>query len=262
MTFNIGYPDKWLDYSSIKSRKDDLIHNIVELNKYASARQRKKLEDKVVDREEWGYPPQQINAYYDPQNNKFVILAAILNQPFFDVNADDAVNYGGIGFIIGHEMGHGFDDQGSQFDEKGRLKNWWTQEDYKKFNGLKEKLIAQADKYEIAPGVYANGQIEIGEIIADLSGSEIALRRYLKVAQEKKIPRKEALQAFFKQIARTWRAAYRSQAVIMHNDTDPHPLGEYRTNGTLKNMDAFYEAFDIKEGDAMYLAPEDRIRIW
>jgi len=262
MTFNIGYPDKWRDYSSIQSTDNDLVQNIVELSKFTNARLRKKLEDKVVDREEWGYGPQEINAYYDPQNNKFVILAAILNQPFFDIDAADAVNYGGIGFIIGHEMGHGFDDQGSQFDEKGRLKNWWTKEDFEKFNKLKEKLIAQADKYEIAPGVYANGQIEIGEIIADLSGSEIALKRYLKIAKEKKAPRKEALQAFFKQIAKTWRAAYRSQAVIMHNDTDPHPLGEYRTNGTLKNMDAFYEAFDIKKGDAMYLAPEERVHIW
>jgi len=262
MKFNIGYPDKWRDYSSIQSTKDNLVQNIVELKKFQKARSRKKLEDKTVDRDEWGYGPQQINAYYDPQNNKFVILAAILNQPFFDNAAGDAVNYGGIGFIIGHEMGHGFDDQGSQFDEKGRLKNWWTKEDFKKFNNLKKKLIAQANKYEIAPGVYANGQIEIGEIIADLSGCEISLKSYLKSAHENKIPRKEALQTFFKQIAKTWRAAYRSQAVIMHNDTDPHPLGEYRTNGTLKNMDAFYEAFDIKEGDAMYLPPEDRVQIW
>jgi len=262
MTFNIGYPNKWLDYSSIQSMPNDLIHNIVELSKFSNSRLQNKLENKVVDREEWGYGPQVINAYYDPQNNKFVILAAILNQPFFDAGAEDAVNYGGIGFVIGHEMGHGFDDQGSQFDEKGRLKNWWTKKDYEKFDTLKKKLIAQADKYEIAPGVYANGQIEIGEIIADLSGSEIALKRYLKIAKEKKIPRKEALQSFFKQIAKTWRAAYRSQAVILHNDGDPHPLGEYRTNGTLKNMDAFYEAFDIKVGDAMYLAPENRVHIW
>jgi len=262
MTFNIGYPDKWLDYSSIKSQKDNLIHNIVELSAFGHKRAVKKLKEKVVDREEWGQGPQVVNAYYDPQNNKFVLLAGILNEPFFDTNGSDAVNYGGIGFIIGHEVGHCFDDMGSQFDEKGRLKNWWTKEDYATFNLLKNKLIAQAEQYEILPGIHANGKIEIGEIIADLSGSEIALKAYLKITDSKKVPRKEALQNFFIQIAKTWRAKYRKQAIIMQNDSDPHPIGEYRTNGTIKNMDTFYEAFDIKKGDPMYIAPEARVRLW
>jgi len=262
MTFNIGYPNKWLDYTSIKSQKDNLIHNVIEINAFQHKRAVKKLKEKVVDREEWGRSPQEVNAYYNPQNNKFVLLAAILNEPFFDSNGSDAVNYGGIGFIIGHEIGHCFDDMGSQFDEKGRLKNWWTKEDYATFNLLKNKLIAQAEKYEILPGVYANGKIEIGEIIADLSGSEIALKAYLKITDSKKIPRKEALQNFFIQIAKTWRAKYRKQAIVMQNDSDPHPIGEYRTNGTIKNMDTFYEAFDIKKGDPMYIAPEARVHLW
>jgi len=262
MKFNIGYPNKWLDYSSVESKKDNLIYNILEIGAFEHKRVVKKLKEKVVDREEWGKPPQEINAYYDLQNNKFVLLAAILNEPFFDENGSDAVNYAGIGLIVGHEIGHAFDDSGSQFDEKGRLENWWTKEDYATFNLLKNKLIAQADQYEILPNIYANGKIEIGEIIADLSGSEIALKAYLKITDSKKVPRKEALQDFFIQIAKTWRTKYRKQAIIMHNDSDSHPIGEYRANGTIKNMDTFYEAFDIKKGDPMYIAPENRVHLW
>jgi len=261
MKFNIGYPDKWIDFSGLELKADDLIGNIQRFSQFNDLRESKKLGGKV-DREEWGYPPQAINAYYSPQTNKFVLLAAILQKPFFDANGSAAVNYGGIGFVIGHEMGHGFDDQGSRFDFEGNMKDWWTAEDHAKFDALKKELIVQADKYEVLPGKFAKGELEIGEIIADVSGAEIALRAFLKEVEAKGLPRKEALRAFFMQLAKTWRSKYLQQVKQMLLDTDPHPADEYRANGTVKNMDAFYEAFDVKEGDKMWLKPEERVKIW
>ncbi len=261
MLFNVAYPKKWIDYSKLKFKADDLVGNSNQYEKFELLRAVKKL-DKKVDREEWGMPPQVINAFYDPSKNKFVLLAAILQKPFFDANGSEAVNYGGIGFIVGHEMGHCFDDQGSQFDYHGNMKNWWTPKDHAAFDVLKKKLIKQADAYEVLPGKFANGKLEIGEIIADLSGAEIALGTYMKTKEAQKMPRKEALQMFFKQIAKTWRSKALPQIEQMQLDSDPHPANEYRSNGTIRNMDAFYEAFDIKEGDKMWLDPEERVKVW
>ena len=261
MLFNVAYPKKWIDYSKLDFKADDLAGNKEKYEKFELLRIIKKL-DKKVDREEWGVPPQVINAFYDPSSNKFVLLAAILQKPFFDVNGSKSVNYGGIGFIVGHEMGHCFDDRGSQFDYKGNMKNWWTPGDHAAFDVLKEKLIKQANAYEVLPGKFANGKLEISEIIADLSGAEIALISYMKTDEAQKLPRKEALQAFFRQIAKTWRSKALPQITQMYLDSDPHPANEYRSNGTIRNMDEFYEAFDIQKGDKMWLDPEKRVKVW
>lgn len=208
-------------------------------------------------------PPQTVNAFYSPLSNQFVLLAGILNEPFFNAKKDnDTLAYGGIGFIIGHEIGHAFDDQGSNFDANGNLNNWWSKEDYEKFNVLKTKLIAQAEAYEVLPNKFENGKLEIGEIIADLSGAEIALSAYMKVTLKKGVSKDKALKAFFSQIAQTWRSVYREQVLIRLIDADPHPTSEFRTNGTLENMDVFYETYEIKKGDSMYLEPSKRIKIW
>jgi predicted metalloendopeptidase len=261
MRFNIGYPDKWRDYSALKTKKDNLLYNVQQIKIFNYNRNISKL-FKPVDKNEWDGVPQDTNAYYTPTENKFVLLAGILNKPFFDLKGGYEVSYGGIGFIISHEIGHAFDDAGSLFDGNGNMKNWWSKSDHKKFDILKKKLIAQANNYEIMPGKYENGNLEVGEIIADLSGIEIVKRAYLKVALKNNIPRKEALQRFFLQIAKTWRENYRENVMKLIIDTDPHPLGEYRVNGILQNIDEFYEVFDIKKGDKMYLEPSKRVIIW
>ena len=261
MAFDVGYPEHWDDYGSVNTKGDDLIFNYLALAKFQLVRNLAQAKQ-PVDRAEWMSPPQEINAYYMPPFNKFILQAAILNEPFYSSTGHDSVNYAGIGFIIAHEVGHAFDDTGSQYDEEGNLKNWWTKGDFKKFDVLKKKLVKQADHYELLPGKFSRGEIEIGEIIADLSGSEIALRAYMDLDEQKKRPRKEALQQFFKQVAYTWRENNREAIAKMLIDRGTHPLGEYRTNGTIRNMDGFYEAFDVKKGDGMYIAPEDRVKIW
>jgi len=262
MKFDIGYPDKWKDYSSIQVKDDNIIYNLKQISAFKHKKSLEKL-NKAKDRNEWsGYPPHVVNAAYSPDLNKFVILAGILKEPFYSPNASDAQVYATIGYIIAHEVGHGFDDQGGAFDADGKLNNWWAKEDYTKFNLLKEKLITQADNYEIIPGKFSNGKLEVGEIIADLSGAEIALKAYMKIAKKKGIPREKALRMFFTELAKTWRGLYTEQFAKMIIDTNPHPLGEFRVNGTLQNMEQFYEVFGIKKGDKMYLAPEKRVKVW
>jgi len=262
MAFNIAYPNKWRDFTPLKVKPDDLIYNIRELVKFGHLLTAEKIKRGKVDKEMWeGYPPQVINAFYSPNNNKFVLLAGILNPPIFDTNATNAANYGGIGLVIAHEIGHAFDDTGAMFDADGNMKNWWTKEDYAAFEALKKKLITQANRYEVIPGVHANGALEIGEIIADLSGAEIALRAYLSTL-EKGTDEHTGMQDFFIQYAKVWKAKTRPQVLVIYNDTDGHPASEYRINGTVKNIDAFYEAFGVKKGDGMYLAPEQRVKIW
>ena len=262
MAFNIAYPSKWHDYSNVKTKKDDLMFNIMQLSKYTLKRDTDKLQKGTVDNEMWeGSPPQDLNAYYNPANNKFIVLAGILHAPVFDLNASDAANYGGIGMVIGHEIGHAFDQRGAQYDEKGNFKNWWTKEDLKKFTTLNSALIAQANAYEIAPGVYANGKLQVGEIQADLSGTEIALRAYLRTLKDDK-QKAEGIKDFFIHFGKTWRSKSHPKRLIMLNDVDGHPVAEYRINGTLKNMDPFVKAFDVKKGDGMYLAPEKRVHVW
>jgi predicted metalloendopeptidase len=263
MTFNIAYPTKWHDYSSYKTKKDDLFFNTKELIKYGQRKEIQKLKKGIVDKEEWdGLPPQEINAFYNPLSNKFILLAGILHAPIFDINNSDAANYGGIGMVIGHEIGHAFDKTGAQFDENGNMNNWWTKDDLKRFDKLNDTLIAQANNYEVVPGVHANGKLEVGEIQADLSGIEISLRAYLRTLGGDEATQMAGMRDFFVQFAKTWKSKSKPKLLEMLNDADGHPVAEYRINGTLKNLDAFYKAYDIKKGDAMYRAPEDRVKIW
>ena len=262
MGFNIAYPSKWHDYSSLKTKNDDLIFNIQEMVKYSLKRDLEKIKNVTVDKDAWeGSPPQEVNAFYSAQSNKFILLAGILHAPFFDMNASDAANYGSMGMAIGHEIGHAFDKTGAQFDEKGNLKNWWTKEDLKKFTALNDSLIAQANAFEVVPGVHANGKLEIGEIQADLSGTEIALRAYLRTLKDE-TQKAQGVKDFYMQFAKIWKSKSHPKRLIMLNDSDPHPMAIYRINSTVKNMDAFYEAFDVKKGDGMYLAPEKRVHVW
>ena len=262
MGFNIAYPSKWHDYSSLKTKKDDLIFNVQEMIKYTLNRNAEKIRNVTVDKDAWeGDAPQEVNAFYSPQSNKFILLAGILHAPFFDMNATDAANYGGIGMAIGHEVGHAFDQTGAQFDEKGNFKNWWTKEDLKKFTALNDALIAQANAFEVVPGVHANGKLEIGEIQADLSGTEIALRAYLRTLKDDK-QKAQGVKDFYMQFAKIWKSKSHPKRLIMLNDSDPHPMAIYRINSTVKNMDPFYKAFDVKKGDGMYLAPEKRVHVW
>jgi len=262
MVFNIAYPNKWRDYTPLKVKSDDLIYNIRELVKFGHLLTARKIKQGKIDKEMWeSSPPQVVNAFYSANSNKFLLLAGILHPPVFDANATDAANYGGIGLVIAHEIGHAFDNTGAMFDGDGNMKNWWTKEDYAAFELLKKKLIAQANRYEVIPGVHANGALEVGEIIADLSGAEIALRAYLSTLDNDADPI-EGMRDFFIQYARVWKSNTRPQVLVIYNDTDGHPASEYRINGTVKNMDAFYEAFHVKEGDGMYLAPGERVKIW
>lgn len=261
MTFKIGHPDRWKDYSSLLLKEGELVENHKKISRFEHAYMMHNL-GKPVDKNEWGYPPQEINAFYEPSSNSFVLLAGILHDPFYSKSQTAAQKYGSIGFVIGHEIGHGFDDQGSQFDAKGNLVNWWQLQDSKQFDVIKANLIAQADSYEILPGKYLNGALEVGEIIGDLSGAEISLKAYAKIAKAQNIPLKQAYEEYFIQLAKTWRDHLRVEFLKMLIDKDVHPASEFRTNGIVKNMDQFYETFGIQPSDPMYLSPEKRVRIW
>jgi predicted metalloendopeptidase len=220
---------------------------------------------KPIDRDEWGMTPQTINAYYNPELNEIVFPAAILQPPFFDAKADDAVNYGGIGAVIGHEISHGFDDQGSQYDGDGNMRNWWTEEDGKKFAEKTKVLINQYAGYSPLPGYNVNGELTLGENIGDNSGLAIAYKAYKLSLKGKKAPVINGLtgdQRFYMGWGQVWRTKMREPAQIAQIKTDPHSPGQYRANGTLKNQPGFYQAFGVKEGDKMYLAPQDRVIIW
>ncbi|SFV64636.1 Peptidase, M13 family [hydrothermal vent metagenome] len=261
MVYNIGYPDKWQDFSNLKISKDDLVGDSVHISEFNYAYNISKL-NKPVDKAEWDESPHKVNAFYNPFANKFILLAAFLNKPFFDINATDAQNYGGVGFAIAHEIGHGFDDQGSKFDAKGNLVNWWTDKDRKAFNKLKNKLIAQANKYQIFPNIYLNGKLEIGEIIGDLNGSEISFRAYLRLAKKKGVDNEINRKKFFTQVAHIWREKVRKASALQLLARDSHPPGEYRTNGTLMNLDVFHNTYKTKPGDKMYRKPSERVRMW
>ena len=258
MAFQIGYPEKWRDYSSVSVDKADAVGNDRCLGRHEHNRAMNKI-GRQVDPADWGHAPHQVNAYYDPTKNTFVLLAGILHKPFFDVMAD---NYGGIGFIIGHEIGHAFDDQGSIFDGNGNLNNWWTEEDKAAYNKLKQALIDQANAYEILPGTYLNGELEIGEIMGDLSGAQIALAAYRKALNAEGQDMMKAEQKFFAQLARTWRSNWREEFIRIILQSDPHPPSEFRANGIVKQFDAVYDAFGVKPGDKMYLPPDQRVLLW
>ncbi|MDL5031359.1 M13 family metallopeptidase [Pelomonas sp. APW6] len=260
----IGYPAKWRDYSSLEVREGDAFGNSQRAAQFGWKRMIAKA-GKPVDRSEWGMTPQTVNAYYSPLSNEIVFPAAILQPPFFDMNADDAVNYGAIGAVIGHEISHGFDDKGSQYDGDGVLRNWWTPEDRKAFEGIAAKLVAQYDSYEPIPGKHVNGKLTLGENIADLSGLQVAYKAYLRSLGGKPsatIGGYTGEQRFFLGWAQSWREKAREERMLQLITTDSHSPGEYRANGAVVNHDGFHQAFGTKQGDKMYKAGEERIRIW
>lgn len=264
ITPKIGYPDEWRDYSSLEIKADDLFGNISRSRRFEHFRQINRLK-KPVDRKEWGMTPQTVNAYYNPSLNEIVFPAAILQPPFFDATAEDAVNYGGIGAVIGHEISHGFDDEGSKYDGDGNLKNWWTDEDKKAFEELTTKLVAQYEGYEPLPGRKLNGKLTLGENIADLSGMAIAYKAYrlsLKGEAGPVLDGYSSSQRFFLGWSQIWRRKYRDDEMARRLLIDPHSPSAYRANGPVTNLDAFYEAFDVKPGDKLFKPAGQRIQIW
>ncbi|HJN09116.1 MAG TPA: M13-type metalloendopeptidase [Pirellulaceae bacterium] len=263
ITTKIGYTEKWRDYSRLEIN-DDLVGN---LRRSAQVEYRRMVDKlgKSVDRTEWGMTPQTVNAYYNPGMNEIVFPAAILQPPFFDATVDDAVNYGSIGSVIGHEISHAFDDQGSKYDGDGNLQNWWTNEDREAFRKLTEQLVAQYAGYEPLPGKRINGQLTLGENIADLSGMSIAFKAYQLSLGGKKSPVIDSWtgeQRFFLGWSQVWRRKYRNAEMVRRLLTDPHAPSRYRANGPVMNLDAFYEAFDVKSGDELFKPAVERIRIW
>lgn len=262
----IGYPEKWIDYSAVVIDKDDLLGNVERAHNADVDRHLDEV-GKPVDREKWLMTPQTVNAYYHPLLNEIVFPAAILQPPFFTADADDAVNYGGIGAVIGHEIGHGFDDQGSQYDGAGLLRNWWTEADRGAFEALTSKLVAQFDALSPAEaaGRHVNGKLTLGENIGDLGGLTIAYKAYLISLGDQQAPVLDGLtgeQRFFASWAAVWRQAIRSEEAIRRLATDPHSPNEFRTNEIARNLDAFHEAFGTTERDGMWLAPAERVSIW
>ncbi|NVD70601.1 M13 family peptidase [Duganella sp. BJB1802] len=263
-TPKIGYPNKWRDYSSLAIVKGDLVGNAMRASVFGHQRMINKL-GKPIDREEWGMTPQTINAYYNSTMNEIVFPAAILQPPFFDAKADDAVNYGAIGAVIGHEISHGFDDKGSQSDGDGNLRDWWTKEDRANFKAKADALVKQYDGYSPIKGYHVNGALTLGENIADNSGVAIAYKAYKLSLGGKEAPVIDGLtgdQRFYMGFAQVWRSKTRDEQQIMLIKTDPHSPGQFRANGTMVNQPGFYEAFGVKPGDQMYVAPEQRVIIW
>jgi putative endopeptidase len=263
-TVKIAYPDKWEDYTALEIRPDDLLGNVRRSAAFEYADMIGHL-GQPVDRTEWGMTPQTVNAYYNSVNNEIVFPAAILQPPFFDLNADDAVNYGAIGAVIGHEISHGFDDQGRKSDGAGNLRDWWTASDAAAFEQRATMLAEQYNAFEPIPGARVNGRLTLGENIGDVSGVAIAYRAYKKSLEGRQPPVIGGFtgdQRFFLGYAQVWRSTAREQALRQQLLTDSHSPGMYRTNGVLANIPAFYEAFNVRPGDRMYLPPERRVKIW
>ena len=260
----IAYPDEWRDLSAIEISRDDLFANARSVREFNYADEISRL-GKPTNREEWGMTPQTVNAYYNSSFNEIVFPAGILQPPFFDPAADMAVNYGGIGAVIGHEMGHGFDDQGSKSDSLGVQRNWWTDDDRANFEKLTTALAAQYDQFEPVPGYFVDGNFTLGENIGDVGGLSLAYRAYKLSLDGEEAPVIDGLtgdQRFFLSWAQVWQRKYREDALIQRLTSDPHSPSEFRVNGVVRNFDEWYEAFDVQPEDALYLAPEDRVRIW
>jgi putative endopeptidase len=260
----IGYPDRWRDYSALEVRRGDLVGNLMRTARFERARAIGRL-GQPVDRGEWGMTPQTVNAYYSSTMNEIVFPAAILQPPFFDASADDAVNYGAIGAVIGHEISHGFDDQGRRSDGEGNLRDWWTESDNEAFKGRADRLVAQYGAYTPLAGVPLNGRLTLGENIGDVSGLAVAYRAYrrsLNGAEAPVIGGFTGDQRFFLGWAQIWRSKYRDEALRQYLLTDPHSPGEYRTNVVLRNIPEFYAAFGVREGDGMYLPEAERVKLW
>jgi len=263
-TYKIGYPNKWRDYSALEIRQDDLVGNVLRSHQFEYNKELNKL-GKPIDRDEWGMTPQTVNAYYNPEMNEIVFPAAILQAPFFNADADDAVNYGAIGGVIGHEISHGFDDQGAQYDGDGNLRDWWTAADHKAFAAKTKMLVEQYNQFSPLPGYHVNGELTLGENIADNSGVAIAYKAYKLSLHGKKAPVIDGLtgdQRFYMGFAQVWRLKMREAAQIQQIKTDPHSPGQFRANGPMRNQPGFYDAFGVKAGDKMYLPPKDRVIMW
>jgi putative endopeptidase len=264
LAVKIGYPDRWKDFGSLRVDRADLIGNLDRAARLAYQRDLDKL-GKPVDRAEWFMTPQTVNAYYNPSMNEIVFPAAILQPPFFDANADDAVNYGGIGGVIGHEISHGFDDQGRHYDGDGNLREWMAPADIAAFTAKTQALVAQYNGYAPLPGTHINGALTLGENIADLSGLTVANRAYVASLGGRQPPVLDGFtgaQRFFLGYAQIWRSKERDESLRDSLLTDPHSPGQFRTNGVLPNVDAFYQAFSVHVGDRLFRAPQDRIHIW
>ncbi len=263
-TVKIGYPDKWRDYSALEIKQDSYWANVRRSSIFEMDYM---LADagKPVDKSRWYMTPQTINAYYNPTTNEICFPAAILQPPFFDPEADDAINYGAIGVVIGHEMTHGFDDQGRNYDKEGNLTDWWTADDATRFTERANKLVAQYDNILVLDTMHANGSYTLGENIADQGGLLISHQAYLNSLQGQTpavIDGFTGEQRFYLGYATLWAQNIRDEEIVRLTKMDPHSLGKWRVNAALKNIDAFYEAFGIKEGDAMYMQPADRVNIW
>ena len=261
----VGYPDKWKDYSALEIQNDSYWANMCRSSEFRH-NEMMKDEGKPVDRTEWGMSPQTVNAYYNPTTNEICFPAAILQPPFFNPNADDAVNYGGIGVVIGHEMTHGFDDQGRNYDKDGNISAWWTPEDEAKFNEKAQVLVEQYNKIIVIDTVHADGAYTLGENIADQGGLLIAHQAYMNTLKGKPAPADidgfNYNQRFYLGYANLWAQNVRPQEILRRTKTDVHSLGKWRVNGAVRNIEGFYEAFGIKEGDAMWMDPAERIIIW
>jgi putative endopeptidase len=260
----IGYPDKWRDYTGLEIRKGDAFGNSVRAAVFDWQRDVNRL-NQPTDRDEWGMTPQTVNAYYNPTFNEIVFPAAILQPPYFDPNADPAVNYGAIGGVIGHEMGHGFDDQGAKSDARGVLRTWWAAEDTEAFKKLVDRLATQYDGYMALPGLNVNGRLTLGENIGDLGGLTVAYEAYHLSLKGQPAPVLDGLtgdQRFFLSWAQAWRNLMRDARLRTQVMSDPHSPPKFRVNGVVRNMDAWYSAFDVQPGEQLYLAPDERVRIW
>lgn len=266
-TVKIGYPDKWRDYTALEiNKKDSYFENLLRASKFEQDYSLSFL-NKPVDKQQWYMTPQTVNAYYNPSSNEICFPAGILQYPFFDMAADDAFNYGAIGVVIGHEMTHGFDDQGAQFDKDGNLLMWWTEEDFARFQERTKVMADFFNGIEVAPGVYANGEFTLGENIADHGGLNISFQAFqnAQAAAEQKLGVEDGYtpeQRFFLAYANVWANNIRPEAVLQRTKSDPHSLGMWRVNGALPHIDAWYEAWGVTEQSPMYVAPEKRVSIW
>jgi putative endopeptidase len=260
----IGYPDKWKDYSSLEVKNDSYWANIERASAWQYAEMVAKA-GKPVDKDEWLMTPQTVNAYYNPTTNEICFPAGILQYPFFDMNADDAFNYGAIGVVIGHEMTHGFDDQGRQYDKDGNLKDWWTTEDAKNFEKRAAVMINHFDSIEVAPGVHANGQFTLGENIADHGGLQVSFQAFKKATSDKPLNTVQGFtpeQRFFLAYANVWAGNIRPEEILRLTKIDPHSLGKWRVDGALPHIAAWYDAFGVTEKDKLFLPAEQRASIW
>lgn len=260
----VGYPDKWKDYTKLTVEKDSYWANIKRASKFELEEMLAKA-GKPVDRDEWHMTPQTVNAYYNPTTNEICFPAGILQYPFFDMNADDAFNYGAIGVVIGHEMTHGFDDQGRQFDKEGNLKDWWTAEDAKRFEERAQVMVNFFDSIQVLPGLQANGSLTLGENIADHGGLQVSFQAFKAATKDAPLQVVDGFtpeQRFFLSYAGVWAGNVREEQIRLQTKSDPHSLGRWRVNGALPHIGAWYDAFGIQEGDPMYLAPEERVSIW